>query len=334
MRRKLVHLLLALAVVARIGRGDEPARRSATQRPRLRHRHRHPARPRHRRRLRGSALLRRRPGARLLSRSAPVQLGRPQLLEQPLRRARSAAAATGAAGGRPSAIERWASASPTRWARGPDRRRCIAARCSATAAALETLRLAMAPSVAMRHEPVAALARQLAQALALRAQHQRRALRPGQRLDARRCASSSRPMTVHAELLQLGQRAGEVLHQRDRHMLERAGGRLGQRAVERRAVAARHDEAAGAERRGRAQDGADVVRVGDLVEHDEGPAGAAPRPARPASAPAAARSRSARPGARCRGRAGGRGPWAARARAPAAAWLRASCRRRSALSVR
>ena len=79
---------------------------------------------------------------------------------------------------------------------------------------------------------------------------------------------------VTAELLQLGQRAREVLHQRDRHVLERARGRLGQRAVERRAVAARHDEAGRAEHRRRAQDGADVVRVGHLVEHDDGPAGA------------------------------------------------------------
>ena len=79
-------------------------------------------------------------------------------------------------------------------------------------------------------------------------------------------------MTV--ELLQLGQRAREVLHQRDRHVLERAGGRLGQRAVERRAVPSRHDEPGRAEHRGRAQDGADVVRVGHLVEHDQGPAGA------------------------------------------------------------
>ena len=78
-----------------------------------------------------------------------------------------------------------------------------------------------------------------------------------------------------AELLELGERAGKVLHQRHGHVLERARGRLGERAVERRAVAAGHDEAGRAERRARAQDGADVVRVGDLVEHDDGPARAA-----------------------------------------------------------
>ena len=62
-------------------------------------------------------------------------------------------------------------------------------------------------------------------------------------------ASSSRPMTMTFELLELGQSAGEVLNQRDRHVLERAGGRFRKRAGERRAVAAGHDQAAGAERR-------------------------------------------------------------------------------------
>ena len=134
----------------------------------------------------------------------------------------------------------------------------------------------------MRAQPVAAVARQLAQALALGAQHQRHAVRPVARPRCASAASPSRPSTRTAELLQLGERAGQVLHQRHGHVLERARGRLGQRAVERRAVAARHDEAGGAEHGGRAQDGADVVRVGDLVEHDQRPA-ARRAPARSAS---------------------------------------------------
>ena len=36
-------------------------------------------------------------------------------------------------------------------------------------------------------------------------------------------------------------------------------------------MTARHDETGGAEHGGRAQDGADVVRIGDLIEHDERP---------------------------------------------------------------
>ena len=150
----------------------------------------------------------------------------------------------------------------------------MAARCSATAAALETLRLAMAPSVAMRTSR-SQLSR-VSWRRPLPSAPSTSAERAGQASSSMRsAASSSRPMTMQVELLQLGQRPREVLHQRDRHMLERAGGRLRQRAVERRAVAPGHDEAAGAERRARAQDGADVVRVGHLVEHDEGPPGAA-----------------------------------------------------------
>ena len=87
--------------------------------------------------------------------------------------------------------------------------------------------------------------------------------------------------------------------------LQRARCRLGQRAAERRAVAASHDQPGRAEHCGRAQDGADVVRVGDLVEHDERatPVGAVIGNGLPAPARAAARSRAARPGARCRRRA-------------------------------
>ena len=88
MTKKLTHALLALRRGARIGRGDEPAGRSASARRRYcrRTRRRHPARPRHRRRLCRSALLRLRGRTRLLSRSAPVRLGGPQLLDQSLRR--------------------------------------------------------------------------------------------------------------------------------------------------------------------------------------------------------------------------------------------------------
>ena len=80
-------------------------------------------------------------------------------------------------------------------------------------------------------------------------------------------------MTIKLQLLQLGQRPRQVLHQRHGYVLQRTGGRLGERAVERRAVPARHDHARRAEHRRRAQDGTDIVRVGHLVEHHDRPAG-------------------------------------------------------------
>ena len=136
------------------------------------------------------------------------------------------------------------------------------------AAAFDTLRLPIGPGRGDAHEALAARARQLAQALALGAEHERDG--PRQRLVfdqvLGRAVEAERDAAL---LLQLGEGARKVLHQRDGNELERAGGGLRQRAVERRAVAARHDQAGGAEHGGRAQDGADVVRVGDLVEHDE-----------------------------------------------------------------
>ncbi len=50
-------------------------------------------------------------------------------------------------------------------------------------------------------------------------------------------------------------------------MFERAGRGLRQRAGRVRAVPLRGHDGGGRERRGRAEDGADIVRIGDLVEH-------------------------------------------------------------------
>ena len=52
-----------------------------------------------------------------------------------------------------------------------------------------------------------------------------------------------------------------------------ARGRLGQCAAERGRMAVLQDHAARAEGRRRAEDGPDILRVGDLVEHDQDPAG-------------------------------------------------------------
>ena len=70
-----------------------------------------------------------------------------------------------------------------------------------------------------------------------------------------------------AALLERGEPAREILHADQRHVFERAGGGLGQRAGRIRAVALRGDDRRRRERGGRAEDGADIVRIGDLVEH-------------------------------------------------------------------
>ena len=70
--------------------------------------------------------------------------------------------------------------------------------------------------------------------------------------------------------LQLVERPRQVRHEGDRHEFQRAGRGFGEDAIERRAVPARHDQARGSEHGRRAQDGADVMRVGDLIEHQQG----------------------------------------------------------------
>ncbi len=69
-----------------------------------------------------------------------------------------------------------------------------------------------------------------------------------------------------AALLEKLDRAREVGDPDQRHMLERAGGCLGQRPGFRRRVALGQDDRERAEGGGRAQDRADILRVGHLVE--------------------------------------------------------------------
>ena len=70
-----------------------------------------------------------------------------------------------------------------------------------------------------------------------------------------------------AAVVQLGQRAREILHQHQRHKLQRAGGGFRQHAGGLRAVARRGDDRLHREGRRRSHDRADIVRIGDLVEH-------------------------------------------------------------------
>lgn len=72
-----------------------------------------------------------------------------------------------------------------------------------------------------------------------------------------------------AILLQLREQAGEVLGEVHRHVFQGARGRLCKGAVEWRTVAPGHDQASAAEYCRRAQNGADVMRVGDLIEDHE-----------------------------------------------------------------
>ena len=61
------------------------------------------------------------------------------------------------------------------------------------------------------------------------------------------------------------------MHQRDRHVFEGARCRLGESAIERGAVSPGHDQAGGPKHTRRAQNGAHIVWVGDLIENQERP---------------------------------------------------------------
>ncbi len=91
-----------------------------------------------------------------------------------------------------------------------------------------------------------------------------------------RVAALVQAVEPEAGFLELVEGAGEVdgAHQRDD--FERPRGGLGQHAGVGRRMAVGNDHAGGAEGRRRAQDGADIVRVGHLVEgQDQGVVAAA-----------------------------------------------------------
>ena len=112
-----------------------------------------------------------------------------------------------------------------------------------------------------------------------------------------------------AAVVQLVQRAGEILHGHQWHQLQRAGGRLRQHPGRFGAVTRRGDDGLDREGRRRAQDGADIVRIGDLVEHQHD---ALLRQRHRYQASPAARPPPAGPDARRRGRAVRRSGSAAR----------------------
>ena len=122
----------------------------------------------------------------------------------------------------------------------------------------------------------------------------------------------------------------DVHHGRDAHVVDRAGRRLGRRAVERRGMPRLPHHAIGARRIHRSENRADVLRILDAVEHHEQARALAPQPPvrRPCTPPAAA-VRRPRPGARRRGSA-------ARGRADRAVSIanRNSCARATRASTR
>ena len=76
-----------------------------------------------------------------------------------------------------------------------------------------------------------------------------------------------------ADVPQLGQRASEIGNGADRHMFQPARGGFRERAREFRRMALGGDQRVDCEGRGRAQDRADIMRIGDLVEDDDEAAG-------------------------------------------------------------
>ena len=143
---------------------------------------------------------------------------------------------------------------------------------SAIAAALETLRLLIAPgssslaiasqrSRVSRRNPLSSAPSTSASGLASRTS------------PSETGASASSPTSEVAEIAELFERTREVGHDAERHMLEPARRRLGERAGEFRRMPFGDDEAVDREGRGGAQDRPDVVRIGDLVEDENEPVG-------------------------------------------------------------
>src|SRR5690606_10268565 len=90
-------------------------------------------------------------------------------------------------------------------------------------------------------EDVAALSCQAAQPLAFRAEHQRPRAREIRAID-RDLAIAIETNAAHAEFTKFLERPRQVPDKCDRDDLETTGGRLGERARERRAVPPGHDE--------------------------------------------------------------------------------------------
>jgi hypothetical protein len=116
------------------------------------------------------------------------------------------------------------------------------------------------------------LPRELAQAFAFGAEDKRKRSRQRRILESLACLLGE-PHPQIASLAQLRETLREVLDEDHRHDVERSARGFGEHAGERRAVPLGQDEAACAESRRRAQCGADILRVGDLIEHEQNTVG-------------------------------------------------------------
>jgi len=107
------------------------------------------------------------------------------------------------------------------------------------------------------------LARELPQAFAFGAEHESKRSRQ-RRSFQRLIRLLGKPHAKYVALAELAQGLREILDKDHRHNVERAARRLGENAVQRRTVPLGHDQACGAECRGRAERRADILRVGHL----------------------------------------------------------------------
>lgn len=117
-------------------------------------------------------------------------------------------------------------------------------------------------------QSVAMLLAQLTQTCALGAEHECK--RPCQRSRLQRHITFLGESDARiAKLAEFGESLGKILDEHDGHDVERAARDLGERAGKWRAVPLGQNETRCAEGGGRAEYGADIMRIGDLIEHDE-----------------------------------------------------------------
>jgi hypothetical protein len=134
---------------------------------------------------------------------------------------------------------------------------------------LETLRLSIRAEIGSLAKRVAVGRCVLAHAFAFRAQHQSDARRP-QHLGEVEVGFAGQTDAPESGFRHFVECAGKVHHPYPRHDLQCAAGRLGERSAFWRCMAILGDDAERVEGGGRAQDGADIVRVRHLVEHQQG----------------------------------------------------------------
>ena len=126
----------------------------------------------------------------------------------------------------------------------------------------------MASLIGSRAKRVAMLAGVLPHARPFGAQHQRDSRRAECVLEVG-VGFAGEADPPEARLADFLQRSGEIDHPHPRHPLERAGRGLGDDSAFRRRMAVLGDDSDRSERRCRAQDGADIMRIGDLVEDQQ-----------------------------------------------------------------